>query len=458
MAAGTIEHGVPPETGVHYGPRLQVLLVITMLLVWIVAAVDKLVMYLLIEPIRQDIGVSDFQMSFLVGTAFAVAYAAGGVPFGYLADRIKRKWQIFFALLAWSVFSMACGFAGGFLILLFMRGLVGLAESAFPPARDSLVADAIPPHRLGFANAVMTSGGVLGGGIALIIGGLVSGAVGTAPTEIAGFQFKQWQLVFLVTGSAGLLLLPLLLFLPEVPRKHYAATPGVTGFGSLMRKRWRFYVGVAGATGMLSAASNGMTAWTPAFLNREFGISMMEAGVTLGAVQTIAILISFLISGWGIDFLFRKGIRRVHLNWTLIATVLGAPMYLIAFQMPGLVLFYAFYIVGLIVSLGYAVALVSAIQIETMPQYRGRAAAFYYLVLNIVGFGLGPTIVAAVTDFVIKDSARVGEAIVITVGVLSAIAVLFVLLALRQRGEEPAAGVVPALATAPDVLAADRAV
>jgi MFS family permease len=423
------------------------MLVITMLLVWIVAAVDKLVMFLLVEPIRQDIGVSDFQMSFLVGTAFALAYAAGGVPFGYLADRVQRKWQIFFALLAWSVFSMACGFAGGFLVLLLMRGFVGLAESAFPPARDSLVADAIPPHRLGLANAVMTSGGVLGGGIALIIGGLVSGAVGTAPTEIAGMELKPWQLVFLVTGGAGLLLLPLLLVLPEVPRRHYAATPEVTGFGSLMRKRWRFYVGVAGATGMLSAASNGMTAWTPAFLHREFGISMMEAGVTLGTVQTIAILFSFLISGWGIDFLFRKGIGRVHLKWTLIATALGAPCYLVAFQMPSLLLFYAFYIVGLVISLGYAVALVSAIQIETMPQYRGRAAAFYYLVLNIVGFGLGPTFVAAVTDFMLEDSARVGEAIVLTVGSLSALAVVFVVLALRQRGAEPdpVAGPAPAI-------------
>lgn len=414
------------RVGTGVSPRAQIAIVATMLLVWIVAALDKLIVFLLVGPIRADLGVTDFQMSFLLGVAFALAFAIGGLPFGYLADRMQRRHQIFIALMAWSLFSMACGLVSGFVGLLVLRALVGFAEAAFPPARDSMVADAVSPSRLGLATAVMTSGGVIGGGLGLVMGGVLTNLAGSTPIVFGPLVIKPWQMVFLITGASGLVLLPLLLTIPEPRRAERAAPAGEVpaGFGTLLRQNWQFYGGVLLAMSVMSAVSNGVTAWSPAYLNREFGMSMMQAGLNLGVIQTISILASLALSGWGIDFFYRRGIGNIHLWWIVGAAAIGGPLGVLAYQLTDARSFLTTFALFNLINLGYSVAAAAVLQIRTPSQFRGRIAALYYMLINIVGFGAGPTLVAGIAEFLLRDAGSLGPAISALVAIGNSLAIL----------------------------------
>src|SRR6202140_3504503 len=95
---------------------------------------DRQVLSLLVDPVRRDLGISDTQISLLLGTAFAVVYGIAGIPLGYLADRISRRNLIFAGVCVWSLGTIACGFSHNFREIFSSRVVVGLGEAALSPA------------------------------------------------------------------------------------------------------------------------------------------------------------------------------------------------------------------------------------------------------------------------------------------------------------------------------------
>ena len=112
---------------------------------------DRQVLSLLVDPIRGDMGISDTQISLLLGTAFAVIYGIAGIPLGLLADRISRRNLIFAGVSVWSLGTIACGFSHNFREIFASRIVVGLGEAALSPAAISLISDYFPPSRRGTA-------------------------------------------------------------------------------------------------------------------------------------------------------------------------------------------------------------------------------------------------------------------------------------------------------------------
>jgi MFS family permease len=108
---------------------------------------DRQVLSLLVDPIRGELGISDTQISLLLGTAFAVVYGIAGIPLGYLADRTSRRNLIVAGVSVWSLGTMACGFSHNFTELFASRIVVGLGEAALSPAAISLISDYFPPSR-----------------------------------------------------------------------------------------------------------------------------------------------------------------------------------------------------------------------------------------------------------------------------------------------------------------------
>lgn len=204
-----------PEVGGRYARYVLAVLVV----VYVFNFLDRQILAILAERIKADLGVSDAQLGFLYGTAFAVFYALFGLPLGRLADVWCRTRLIALGLAFWSLMTAVSGFASNFVQLAAARFGVGIGEASASPAAYSLLSDYFPRRVRATVMAVYSSGIYLGSGLGLFLGGLVvdrwdtAFAAGGAPLGLKG-----WQAAFLVVGVPGMLLALLAATLREPKR------------------------------------------------------------------------------------------------------------------------------------------------------------------------------------------------------------------------------------------------
>ncbi|MDP8993653.1 MAG: MFS transporter [Pseudomonadota bacterium] len=189
-------------------------------LVYIINFVDRQILSILVGDIKRDLDVSDAQIGFLYGTAFAVFYALFGIPLGRLADSWYRGRLMAMGLALWSSMTAVSGFANSFGMLAAARVGVGIGEASASPAAYSMISDYFPKERRATALSIYSSGLYIGGGLSLPIGGFVVSRwtaaypdPATAPLGLAG-----WQAAFIAVGVPGLLLALWVLSLREPQR------------------------------------------------------------------------------------------------------------------------------------------------------------------------------------------------------------------------------------------------
>jgi MFS family permease len=182
-------------------------LLAVLVLVYVFNFLDRQIVSILAERIKEDIGASDAQIGFLYGTAFAVFYAVFGIPLGRLADLWDRRRLIAIGLAFWSAMTAVSGLARSFAQLAAARIGVGIGEASATPAAFSMLSDSFPPARRATALAIYSSGIYVGAGLGLFIGGLVVDRWDAAyPGGVAPFGLRGWQVAFMVVGLPGLLL------------------------------------------------------------------------------------------------------------------------------------------------------------------------------------------------------------------------------------------------------------
>src|SRR3546814_2979831 len=142
---------------------------------------DRHIISLMVDPIRQDLNISDFQIGILQGVAFSLFYAVFGLPMGWLVDRYQRRWVVYWGVTSWSLATAACGLSSNYWHLLIARFGVGIGEATLSPAAYSMIADIFPRHRLDFAMSVFGIGTALGGALALAVGGIMIDWLDSAP-------------------------------------------------------------------------------------------------------------------------------------------------------------------------------------------------------------------------------------------------------------------------------------
>jgi MFS family permease len=178
-----------------------------LVLVYVLNFVDRQILSILNEEIKRDLGLSDSEMGFLFGTAFAVFYALFGIPLGKLADVWTRRTLIAVSLAFWSAATAVSGLARNFGELAAARVAVGIGEAGATPAAFSLLTDFYPAARRATVLALYSSGIYLGAGLGLTIGGQIVGRWDAAfPDATAPFGLAGWQVAFFVVGLPGLLL------------------------------------------------------------------------------------------------------------------------------------------------------------------------------------------------------------------------------------------------------------
>ena len=181
---------------------------VVLVLVYMFNFIDRQILSILNEHIRADLGVTDAQMGFLFGTAFAVFYAIFGIPLSRLADMWVRKSIISVGLLFWSLMTALSGLSRGFGTLATFRIGVGVGESSASPAAFSMLGDYFPPRLRATAVAIYSSGVYIGAGVGMLIGGqIVDRWDRSFPVRAdAPFGLAGWQAAFFAVGLPGLLM------------------------------------------------------------------------------------------------------------------------------------------------------------------------------------------------------------------------------------------------------------
>jgi MFS family permease len=373
---------------------------------YVLAFMDRQILNLLVEPIKRDLGLSDTQVSLLQGVGFALFLALAGLPIGRLVDTRRRVTILSAGVAFWSLATAACGLAAAFPALLAARIGVAVGE-AVTPAGYSLIGDWFPRRRMGRAISIYQMGPYLGGGLALIGGAALIRATAHVEGPVSG-----WRLVFVLVGLPGLVLAALAATLREPARTGAARTPASRAeVGAYFAANWRAVLGLNLATAAAATMSYGFTAWTPSFLIRTFHMTPPQVGAAYGPIALGCGVAGSLAAGLVGDWVVSRGWRGGRLLVIVAAAALTTPLAAGAALAPG-----AGAALALLAPTSFLVAVAlatapAALQDITPARLRGVQHALGVIAVNLVGLSLGPTLVALVTDRVLKDEGAIRYAL-----------------------------------------------
>lgn len=431
-ATGGHERAYPPPATAWWGVALFTFGAI-------LSYTDRQILAVLVDPIRASLHISDTQLSVLQGAAFAVLYSFIGLPLGRIADLVPRRSLLVLAIALWSIGTAACGLAHSFDALLGARLLVAIGETALAPAAISLLGDYFPPDRRGAAMGVFITGMVVGAGAAIGIGGgllQLAEAHSLRALPLIG-ALAPWRIVLIVAGAAGGAMALSLLSVHEPTGRSFSLTrlrSRLFGLGDLagaFRRHAALLAPLYAALAFGSIVDNALLAWAPALMMRRFGWSPGAVGARLGTVAIVGGLLGTPAGGLLSDLVTERwGMRaRFPLLLTIAAGgLLGIPVGILG--TPGEALASA----GCWILLSSAIGTIGiATILDILPQEsRGFGTSTVAFTNIIVGLGLGPTLVALVTDKVFHDSRAVGEAMSCIIAPSVLIAILLYAIAMLR--------------------------
>ena len=411
--------------------------VFILLLAFVFSFIDRIILSLLVGPVKADLGVSDTAMGFLMGLAFAIFYTLLGIPIARLADRYSRRMIIGIGIFLWSIATAVCGLARNYWELLAARIGVGVGEAALSPAAYSLIADLFPKDKIGRAISVYQSGAFLGAGIAFLVGGAVIGfasKVETLTWPLVGV-IKPWQAAFIIVGLPGILMAFAMATIREPARRgsggrqdNSMPVSEVIGFIWSHRKA---YIGHFLGFALLSVPITVVFTWSPTFMGRTLGIPPTEFGKILGFMLLTLSPAGVLAGGWLSDFLLRRGYKDAPLRVGLIAAAALIPLTMAAHlndSYATVVGFYCPWIFFASLPIGTAPA---ALQLITPNPMRAQTSAFYMLSLNLLTAAIGPLGIGLANDYLFQAESAIGQSIVLVSCISLPIGAAFVLWARR---------------------------
>ncbi len=390
--------------------------------------VDRQILALLVEPIKRDLGVSDTQVSLLMGLSFAVFYSVLGIPIGRLADRRSRRALVAAGAVLWSAMTALSGLARSFAQLFALRIGVGVGEATLGPSAVSMIADAFPRERRGSAMSVYMLGTFLGSGIAYALGAYVVGladAQGEIILPLVG-QIRPWQTVFFIVGVPGLAIGALAMTMREPPRTGSTEVLPFAEVIAYFRKNARTMTTLSLGFACSAAVNYGIGAWLATFFVRTHGWTATEAGTLQGVLTMTFGVIGTLLGGYITDKWVQSGRSDAPLRVGILAAV-GMLLSASVYPLVSSATLAAFLLVPVNLFAAMPWGAANAAVAEALPaRMRGQGSAVYFLVVNLFAGAFGPTAVALITDHVFGDALalRWSLAICATVGMICTIVLL----------------------------------
>jgi len=362
-----------------------------LLVVYVFNFIDRQILSILLEPIRQDLKLSDTQLGFLSGVAFAIFYATLGIPIARLADRSSRVNVISWSLAAWSVMTAVCGLAANFWQLMLGRIGVAVGEAGASPASHSLISDYFVPETRASAMGIYAMGVPIGTLIGLLAGGWL-------------VHFFDWRTAFIVVGLPGVLMAIIVrMTVKEPPRgnseaimKEQAPVPLKEAIAFLWaRPSFRHVVLAVAFHAFVSYGYNG---WLPAFFARSYGMGSAEIGSWLAPLIGIFAGLGTFSGGYISDYFARRD-RRWYVWVPGITLAISVPFFLLAFMSDDKYTTLALLIVPLYFNYIYLGPTFAMIQGLATVRMRAIASAILLFVISLIGLGLGPFGVGVLSDY-----------------------------------------------------------
>ncbi len=435
---------------------------------YVVSFVDRLILGLLVQPIKADLGITDTQVGLLAGIGFALFYTVMGVPLARLADRSSRKWLIVCGVSLWSAATAASAFADSFAGLLVARIGVGVGEATLTPAATSMIADYFPRDRVARALGVYSTGVYLGAGVALLAGSLVVTAVSSGgPLQLAGLgEFNTWQLAFLLAALPGVLVVGLMLTVREPTRTEHAgraaatssaaasssaaarggaattdvAAPSLRDLLQFLRAHRRLLIAHCIGYGALGTAVTAWLVWAPEMLRRSFNVPIGEAAFVYGALLVSLGTAGPFLGGWWAQRAAARGHADAEIRVSMIATLLVSPLVIAAPLMPSIALTAAM-LAPVVLLLAVPQGLAAAVlQLIAPNRLRGQVLSSFMLVAVLLAYLIGPTSVPLIATRVFGSDQELDRALSLLCGVLIPVAALALAMARRPYRDLMVAG------------------
>ena len=363
-------------------------------LLYVFSFADRLILVMLAPSISREIGLSDVKMGFLLGVGFAIVYSVSGLPIARWIDRGERLRIVVSGVLLWSLMTMASGFSRGFWSLCVTRAGVAIGETVLTPAAISLIADMFPRERRMAPVSLFSSvGGFMGtgafviGAITLDIAALLHPALGLAP----------WRIALVLIGIPGILLGLSFSRVKEPPRvsseRTSATGPGFGEFVQHLKQHARFYVPLYVGLGASSMISLGTVSWFPTFLVRHFAVTPSQAGYWLGSLGVPAGVLGAFLWPLLARILDRKYPRRGLLVALLLSLVMAVCLLGSVTLVHSMSTLAPIFATGVFSTSATAVLAGLIVQDVGPPRMRARLMALVLLAFNLLGLGLGPSLV-----------------------------------------------------------------
>lgn len=427
-------HGQGPLATTRGGSFAAWWMITVLLILNIVALVDRNIINLLVVPIQQDLQLNDVEMGIVLGPAFSVAYVVFGLPFGWAVDRMPRRWVIAVGSTIWSAAMIGCGLATNLFGLIVGRSMVGAGEVALSPAAFSMIGDRLPPHRLTTALAFYSMAPKLAQALSFAAGSILGTYAATHAIELVPLlTLTGWRLVLVMIGMPGLAL-TLLLFTfsePARSRSHGIPRPSSASFVRYLLSEWRLFVPLLVAASLAATMYVSMLAWYPTFLTRKYGWDVTRYGPIMFWIG-IASAGSVLAKGAFVDWLVRRGVHFAHLRFYFVAILIALPCAILAFTTSSPLMSMIAYGIADGLSSAAMLYFAATIQLYLPAEFRGRINAIFLMTITTIASGLGPLAVAGLTETFYADRNMIGMSLIIVVSGSAASAAIAITIALRN--------------------------
>jgi len=378
--------------------------------------IDRQIIVILAEPIKAEFGLSDQDLGWLTGLAFAAIYVVLGIPLARFADSHNRKNIVTACLAIWSVMTAVSGMAANFVHLLLARVGVGIGEAGCSPPSHAIISDYFPQEKRATALSIYSMGIYLGILLGFVVGAVIAKQYG-------------WRNTFYIIGIAGVVLSVLSYFFIREPiRGAMDDTQEVSevGFGDVLKYLWSkktfVYISIAG--GLNTFATYGVGNFLPSFWQRVHGLSIVEAGIAMGLTAGFGGMIGTFGGGWLSDKLQVKD-KRWYMWIVLFAGL---------FNIIPSVLVYFSDNTTLAISMSFFTSLLTAVYMGPSlavsyslinAKMRALTSSIFFFVLNFIGLGFGPLVIGILSDYFEPSygnlSLRYAFTITFATGILSAV-------------------------------------